>query len=150
MALRQGNTAAAVSAWKRALELGIADADLCFRYAALADERGLPARDALLRAIALRPEFDDARFKLALLEKNSGHAAEAIVQLQAMRKAGDLRAFAYWSAIADAYLDLNRRAEPELDAVAEERWCQARVGDDNTIRPGPNPVAFFIGPRISF
>ena len=37
IALKRGDTAAAVAAWKRAVELGVADADLCFRYAVLAD-----------------------------------------------------------------------------------------------------------------
>jgi hypothetical protein len=126
IALKRGDTGGAVSAWKRAVELGMADADLCFRYAVLADARGLPARDALERAIALRPEFDDARFKLALMEKNAGHAEAAVGQLRAMRQIAPSRAFAWWSALADALLDLDRRGEAK-QAAAE---AHAHAGSD--------------------
>jgi tetratricopeptide (TPR) repeat protein len=117
IALKRGDTAAAVSAWKRAVELGVADAALCYRYAVLAGERGLPTRTALERAIALRPDFDDARFTLALLEKNAGHAEAALAQLRAMRQIASARAFAWWTAMADALLDLDRRAEAKQAAA---------------------------------
>ena len=120
LALKRGDTKSAVAAWKRAVELGVADADLCFRYAVLAGERGLPTRTALERAVALRPDFDDARYTLALLEKNAGHAEAALGQLRAMRQIAPARAFAYWSSMADALLDLDRRAEAK-QAVAEAR-----------------------------
>jgi len=118
IALKTGDTGGALVAWKRALETGIGDADLCFRYAVLADERGLPARDALMRAITLRPDFDDARFKLALLEKNAGHAGAAVAQLRAMKGVAPARAFAYWAALSDGLLDLDRRAEAREAAIA--------------------------------
>jgi tetratricopeptide (TPR) repeat protein len=117
IALKRGETGAAVAAWKRAVELNVADADLCYRYAVLADQRGLSARNALERALTLRPDFDDARFKLALLEKNAGHAEAAVTQLRAMRQIGTARAFAYWSSMADALLDLDRRAEAKQAAA---------------------------------
>ena len=117
LALRRGDTAGAVTSWKRAIELGVADPDLCFRYAALADNRGLPALDALHRAIELRPDFDDARFKLALIEKNSGHAEAALAQLRAMRRVAPFRAFAFWIAVADCNLDLDRRADARQAAL---------------------------------
>ena len=126
IALQRGDTGGAVSAWKRAVELGIADADLCFRYAALADDRGLPVREALERTLALRPDFDDARFKLALLEKNAGHAEAAVGQLRAMRQIAAKRAFDYWSALADALIDLDRRSEAK-QAAAE---AYAHAGSD--------------------
>ncbi len=118
LALRRGDLAGAAAAWKRAIDLGIADSILCYRYAVLADERGLPARAALERAIELRPDFDDARFKLGLIEENSGHPAAAIAQLRAMRQVAPGRAFAWWSVLADALLSLDRR--PEARAAAAE------------------------------
>lgn len=56
--------------------------------------------------------------------------------------------FGHEFAEARAIAETNAGVEPELDALAEERWCQALVGDsgDNVIRHGRNPVAFFIGP----
>ena len=117
VALKRGDTAAAVTLWQRALDLGITDAGLCYRYAMLADSRGLPVRKALERAVALRPDFDDARFKLALLEQNTGHAEVAVLQLRAMRQVAPARAFAWWTALADALLDLDRRAEAKQAAA---------------------------------
>jgi tetratricopeptide (TPR) repeat protein len=117
VALKRGDTAAAVALWQRALDLGITDAGLCYRYAVLADSRGLPVRKALERAVALRPDFDDARFKLALLEQNAGNAEAAVLQLRAMRQIAPARAFAWWTALADALLDLDRRAEARQAAA---------------------------------
>ncbi len=76
IALRKGNLTGARLKWKLAMEQGITDAGLCYRYALIAGDAGVSAteiRPALERAIALKPDFDDARFKLALLESNSSN-----------------------------------------------------------------------------
>ena len=81
IALHKGDSAGARRAWKHAIDQGIADANLCYRYAILADQAGLPAGDirpALERAIALQPDFDDAHYQLALLEKNAGRYEAAL------------------------------------------------------------------------
>jgi tetratricopeptide (TPR) repeat protein len=117
VALKRGDTAGAVALWQRALELGTTDAGLCYRYAMLADSRGLPVRNALERAVELRPDFDDARFKLSLLEQNAGNAEAAVLHLRAMRHVAPARAFAWWSALAGALLDLDRRAEARQAAT---------------------------------
>ena len=83
----------------------------------LADSRGLPVRNALERAVELRPDFDDARFKLSLLEQNAGNAEAAVLHLRAMRHVAPARAFAWWSALAGALLDLDRRAEARQAAT---------------------------------
>jgi tetratricopeptide (TPR) repeat protein len=134
LALRRGDPAGALAAWKRAIELGIADAALCFRYAVLADERGLPARAALERAIALRPDFDDARFKLALIEKNGEHSEAAIAQLRTMREVAPARAYAWWSAMADALLSLGRRAEAKEAAVQAQTYAGSPEERDRAAR----------------
>ena len=125
IALKRGDPGRAVAAFKRAVELGVADADLCYRYAVLAGERGLPAQKALERAIALRPDFDDARFNLALLEKNTGHAEAALSQLRAMRHIAPTRAFTYWTSMADALLDLDRRAEAKQAAAQAHMYASS-------------------------
>ena len=120
IALRKDDAPAALADWERAIQLGITDAGMCYRYAMLADQRGLPAalvRRALEQAIGLQPDFDDARFKLALMLKNAGQPAPALAQLKAMRAVIQLRAFAYWSATADALLDLGRREDARAAAV---------------------------------
>jgi len=139
LALENGDPASAADLWKKAIDLGIADAAVCYRYAILADDRGAAPSDlrpVLARAIALDPGFDDARYKLALLEKNTGHAEDAVAQLRAMREISPVRAFAYWTALGDALLDLNRRAEARqavaraaaVAATAAERRRAAELG----------------------
>ncbi len=114
IALRKGDKDAARREWKRAINQGATDAGVFYRYALLADQAQLPAveiRSALERAVALRPDFDDARYRLALLEKNTGHFDAAVVQLRAMRTVAPARAFSYWIAMADALNELERRDE---------------------------------------
>jgi tetratricopeptide (TPR) repeat protein len=116
IALRKGDMAGARRAWKRAIEQGIADARLCYRYAILADQAGLAADDirpALERAVQLQPDFDDAHYQLALLEKAAGHYEAALREFLAMRDVSRARAFAYWLAIANSYNELDRREEAE-------------------------------------
>ncbi|MGA2881002.1 MAG: tetratricopeptide repeat protein [Bryobacteraceae bacterium] len=119
IALHKGDSAGARRAWKRAIERGIIDAQLCYNYAILADQAGLAAGDirpALERAIALQPDFDDARYQLALLEKNSGHYETAVQQFHAMRVVPNSRAYAYWLALADTFNELGRRDEAQSAA----------------------------------
>jgi tetratricopeptide (TPR) repeat protein len=119
IALHRGDFNAARLEWKRAISQGISDAQLCYHFAILADQAGLGAeeiRPALERAVALRPDFDDARYQLALLEKNAGHYQAAIEQFQAMRIVPDKRAYAYWLALADAFNELGRRDEAQSAA----------------------------------
>jgi hypothetical protein len=120
IALGKEDRAGALAAWRQAMDLGITDATLCYRYAVLADQRGLPAeqvRGALERAIALQPDFDDAHFSLALKEQNAGKSQSAINHLRAIRAISPARAFLYWTAMADALLDLGRRADSRAAAV---------------------------------
>ena len=119
IAFQKGDQYRARKLWKLALDQGLSDAALAFRYATLASAAGVPAdeiRPVLERAVALRPAFDDARYSLALLEKNAGHCEAAVAHLRAMNSVEPARAFSYWSAMADALNELGRREEA-LDAA---------------------------------
>jgi tetratricopeptide (TPR) repeat protein len=112
IALGQGDNERAREQWKLAVALGIRDARLCYQYAVLGEQGGVPEeelRPALERAIALKPGFDDARYLLALMEKNAGHYGDAIAHLRAMQTIVPARAYNYWLAMADAFLQLDRR-----------------------------------------
>ena len=100
IALRKGDKDAARREWERAINQGTTDADVFYRFALLADQAQLPAveiRSALERAVTLQPDFDDARYRLALLEKNTAHYDAALAQLRAMRTVAPARAFSYWT-----------------------------------------------------
>lgn len=120
LALQRGDTAGARSHWRRAIANGIDDAMLCFRYASLAGMAGAPSEDirpALLRAVELKQDFDDARYTLALLESNDGRPAAAAAQLRAMRTVAPRRAFSYWTTMADALTQLGDREPAKAAAL---------------------------------
>ena len=119
VALRKGDKRGAVQYWHSALDHGLADATLCYRYAAVADELELPSNEiesALERAIRIRPDFQDALYKLALLKSNAGEYSAAVDDLKSMTKPRADRAFAYWTALAYALAEVGRREESESAA----------------------------------
>lgn len=123
LAFRKGDRETARTEWKQAIALGVTDANLCFQYAAVASSAGLPAdeiRPALERAIALRPDFDEAHYSLAILEKNAGRDEIAVEHFRKMITVGPARAYYYWSSMADSLLALDRREEA-LDAAEKAR-----------------------------
>lgn len=138
IALRKGDRGRAREQWKRALQLGIRDAMLCYEYAILAEDAGVPADEigaALRRAIELKPDLDDARYKLGLLESNRGHYAAALDQFRAMRPVAAGRAYGYWMAMAAALTEMDQREEAKTAAGqalsyaanAEERASASRL-----------------------
>jgi hypothetical protein len=138
IALRKGDREAARHEWKRAMQLGITDAGLCYQYALLGEEARLPTeeiRAALDRAIALKAEFDDARYRLALLESNSGNYEEALKQFRSIGRVPAARAYAYWLGVASALNETGQRilakqaAQKALsyDAGSEQRASALRL-----------------------
>ncbi len=114
IALHNGQNDIARRQWKRAIDDGIRDAALCYRYTKLAEDAGLPAneiRPAFEKAITLRPDFDDARYGLALLESNAGRFDAAVTQLRAMHTISPGRAYGYWTAMSYALNELDKRDE---------------------------------------
>ena len=119
IALRQGDREQALKYWRRAVTEGIEDPELCYRYALLAeeaDQKTPEVKAALERAVALSPDFDDARYNLALLEKSAGDYQSAVEHLRAMRVPSGARRFAYWIALASALTELDRRDEAQKAA----------------------------------
>ncbi len=119
IALRRGDRKLAEQRWKDAIENGATDSDLLYRYACLGEENGLSQneiRRTLERAVSLNPDFDDARYKLALLEGNAGNYQAALDQLRLLRRPSPQRAFGYWSATANALTELGHRDEAKIAA----------------------------------
>jgi hypothetical protein len=138
IAIRKGDRARARAEWQRAMQLGIQDAALCYRYAILADDANAAPDEtaaALRRAIELKPGFDDARYKLGLLESNRGNYAAALEQFRAMRGVAPTRAYGYWIAMASALTETEQREEAKQAAgkamnfasSPEERAAAARL-----------------------
>ncbi len=121
IALRNKDERTARQEWKRAIDLGVKDPLLCFEYAVLLEDAGAPRDEqaaALRRAIALKSDYDDARYKLALLESALGHPAAALEELRAMRSVSLGRQYGYWVTMSSALLATEKR---ELAKVAAEK-----------------------------
>lgn len=149
IALRQDRKPEAAVYFRRALDNHLSNAALCYRYALVADELSMPPEEierALQRAIAVQPDFDDARYKLALIESNQGNFSEAVADLQRMAKPSGARAYGYWTAMAFALSELDRHDEAKSAAgealqcatTAEERTRARQLayiaGTDMTVR----------------
>ncbi len=125
--LREGNRAEAIEQWRQALSNGTTDAELCYRFALMAEEAGLDVqveRSALERAVALAPGLDDARYKLALLQSHAAEYRLAVEQLRRMRVPAGERRYAYWMAMADALTELDEREEAKQAAEEAVKAAQ--------------------------
>ncbi len=126
IAIRKGDRESARREFKQALDSGLRDAGLSYRYALLAEEAGCARgeiRSALERAVALKADFDDARYKLALVESNAGEYEAAVWQLRGMRNVAAGRAYGYWSALAYAEGELGRRDEASVAAARAMKYA---------------------------
>jgi tetratricopeptide (TPR) repeat protein len=124
--------------WGQALGQGLKDPEICFRFFELLDRGGglLEERlSALQQAVALKPDFNDALWNLALLENNSGDYQSALDHLQSIRVVPLPRLYAHWNAMTDTLTALGRSKEAEAAAerasryatTAEERSRSARL-----------------------
>ena len=128
IALADGRTSEGRNRFRRAMALGIHDARLCYEYATLARDAGLPESDvvpALERALALDPALDDARYALALEHMHAGRAAAALETFQALRRIPERRAFAYYAAVADVQNELGLREEAARSAAEARRHARS-------------------------
>ena len=130
IALRRGDKDGARREWKLAIQAGVTDARLCYRYAVLAGMAGLSndeIRPALERAVELKPDFDDARYHLALLEKNRGHYEAAVAHLRAMSRVAPARRYDFLCILSDALNEM-------------EHYQEAKEAADQAVKYASNPV----------
>jgi tetratricopeptide (TPR) repeat protein len=127
---RQGNREENLNRWREAMRHNSMDADLCYRYALLAEDAGSGTPDvqaALERAVELAPDFDEARYRLALIEAQTGESRRAVEQLRAMRVPLGTRRFAYWIAMAAALNELGERSDAQKAAKEAEKAAQTEA-----------------------
>ncbi len=128
VALQKGDRSNAIERWRKAFDAGLKNGPLCYRYAVLAEEMGLPSPEierALEEAISTKPDFDDARYKLALLKSNAGEYDAAVKLLRAMQAPSKPRAYGYWIALANALSELDKRDEAEDAAKKAMRFASS-------------------------
>lgn len=119
IALLQGDVGLSKTLWQAALNGGIEDAFLCYRFAMLAEGRMVDrdTRPMLERAVLLRPTFDDAHYALAMNLSNSREFEKALDEFHAIRDVSAARKFSYWAAVAYAFEELNDRDEAVSSAT---------------------------------
>ena len=131
MALEEGRRHEARIRFQRVISGGITNARLCYEYAMLAQDDGVPEAEvvaALERSVTLDPNLDDARFALVLAHMNAGRYAAALDQLQALHQVPERRAFAYYYALANAQFELGLRDDAVRSAA--EAHHRARTGEE--------------------
>ena len=119
IALEKGDRSGAAQQWQRALDLGLRDAAVCYRYAVLANAAGFSGdevRPALERAVAVQPHFDEPHYLLAIIESNAGHYEAAVAHLRAMGNVAPARRFHYWATLSYAWIELGQREEAKAAA----------------------------------
>jgi tetratricopeptide (TPR) repeat protein len=131
IALAQGRGAEALDRFGRAMSLGIRNAHICYEFAVMGQNAGLPEGDvvtALERAVALDAGLDDARYLLALAYMNSGRYSAALRHFKALRFVPQRRAYAYYTALAHTETELGMREE--ANRTAAEAAKLARTEDE--------------------
>lgn len=130
IAVMRGDMPSAQQYWKKAMAGGLTDATLCYEYAIRLGAAGVPeaeTRGALESAVALKPDFDDARYQLALLELNTGHFDETIAQLRALKWITPKRAFQYWATLSYALEGVGKNEEAKQAANRAEECATTPV-----------------------
>jgi tetratricopeptide (TPR) repeat protein len=139
IALRRGDRETARRQWAQAVADNRDDAVLCFRYAILAEEAGFPPEDirpALERAVALRPAFDDALFRLALVDQELTDYQASLTHLQAMRSVAPGRRYTYWISMTRALGELGRLKEARAAAQKAREFARTDDERDHAIQVG--------------
>jgi tetratricopeptide (TPR) repeat protein len=126
IALSDGERTEARQRFHQAVLLGVRNARLCYDYALLAQDAGLPESEvvaALEQSLAIDPRLDDARYSLALAHMNAGRYPEALRHFQAMGSVGQARAFAYYAALAHTEAELGMHEEAGRSAMEARRYA---------------------------
>ena len=115
----------AIEPFRRALELGTHDANLCFNYAVKL-RASIPEAEYLAmlrRAAAIDPEFSAAQQLLAAHAFNTRDYPEAVTRLHLVKKLERAQAFAYYRALAFAAFQIGSAAEARSAASRAEKFA---------------------------
>ena len=139
IALAAGRKAEALERFGRAMSLGIRNAHLCYEFAVMAQDAGLPQGDvtaALERAVSLDAGFDEARYQLGLTYMNAGRFQAALKHMQALRFVPYRRAFAYYTALSYIQNELGMRDEAARSAADGRRVARTQEEADRAAELG--------------
>lgn len=135
--------------FSRAFAAGSKNAQMCFDYALLQAGSG-PSKDLipiLRKAVALKPDYVDARLRLGLLLASEQSYSEAIDQLSLIHKVNPEQAPSYFSALAYSYFRTSHPDDARKNAELAKKWAKTPAESeqaDSLLRaldpPKPAPV----------
>jgi tetratricopeptide (TPR) repeat protein len=131
LALERGDLETAREQWWRAQDHHLSDAVAYYRYFLQARNANFPEeelRPALEQAVALKPGFDDALYNLGILEYHAGAYQSEVEHFRAMRRISRGREYGYWTMLAGALTELDRRKEAK--AAADTALTYARNDEE--------------------
>jgi tetratricopeptide (TPR) repeat protein len=142
LAWRERNAEEARTHFARAAQLGADDPLMYFQYAML--QQGEVA--LLRKALELKPDWQEAEFRLGLALVSAGDYQEAVHHLRRVKITTE-QAFQYCHSLAYAYYRLGRKDEAVKYAEEGRKWAKspgetARLNDLlGYIQPAPPPPA---------
>lgn len=121
---QQGNQKEALKHFHKAVENGARNPVLCFEYATLLFMNAAPApevTEVLKRAVALQPNYIEARYSLGMEAVEQGDCELAITNLKAITTMKPDRAYPYYSSLAYCDAKLGNLDEAKrMTALAEQ------------------------------
>ena len=128
LAWQSGDTEGARSHFGRALAAGTRNAQMCYQYAMLARQSGSIATDvipALEKAVALKPDYLEARLQLGYSLANQKNYAQAIAQLQQIKKINPDQAPAFFATLAYAFINTGDMDKARENAQLAKKWAKS-------------------------
>ena len=132
LAWQQGNEQEARHHFRRAFQNGSNDAVMLCEYASLVEAsaeadiaEGDSARSALLKALALQPNYADARLQFGLMEFRAGRYESASANLSLIRIVNPHQAYCYYSALAYSNYRLGKLEDARLAATSAKDYANS-------------------------
>lgn len=129
---QQGNEQEVRLHFRRAFQNGSNDAVMLCEYASLVEAsvqgdiaEGDSARSALLKALALQPNYIDARLQFALMEFRAGRYESASANLTLIKTVKPEQAYCYYSALAYSDYRLGKLEDARLAATSAKEYANS-------------------------
>lgn len=129
LAWEEGREPAARSHFAKALANNTNDAKMCYEYAQLERSSGgtKASIPAFRRALALKPDYIEARIELGVALVDDGQFADAVTELSGVKKVTPEQAPRLFSALAYACLKTGKLQEARTHAEAARKWSKSSV-----------------------
>lgn len=130
LAWQQGDEREAQSHFRKAFQNGSNDPVMLCQYASLVEAseeqdrlEGDAARSALLKALAIRPNYPEARLQFALVEFRAGHYESASANLTQIKTVKPEQAYCFYSALAYTQYRLGKVEEARAAATSAQQYA---------------------------